>query len=369
VLDTETPTRPGTPAGVTRRPGGPRISEADLRAFYDPAGHWTDRPVQVLLDDVAGTRASPVLPGAGRLSGYEVVLAEALHACLGTDARAGVGLPVPPRRRRAVTRAVVRQTGAVAEAVTGLAGELARSRWRRPRARHRDERLVFAGRVLAAVAHDGVVRRNGRAYFTHPDEVAAILTAAWPDPGHPRLQIARFLAYCHDTFEETLDPVGAYLGRPVVVSPRVALAVLRRLGVPDAAAVARVLLLMTRTTATSGGRTPYLEHVERGIREGGGLFLVTKTGDVHHNLTIEPERLDPDDPRAPARHRKRSLYRQAVTRLQDAADADDPGTARVVRGILTVRRSDLPASPRSGGAHLHHLATAARDRATALAPR
>lgn len=368
--DTQLRERTGTSADAIGGPGGVRVAEGDLRTFYDPAGRAGGRAVRDLLEDVAGTRAPSVLPGAGRLTGHEVTLAEALHACLATDGPDGVPLPVTPARQRAIAGAVDRQAETVAAAVTEVAGELER-RWRRLRLRARgvvasSEHLVFAGRVLAAVAHDGAVRRNGRDYYSHPDEVAAILAAAWPRGGRTphgvRLDVGRFLAYCHDAFEDTLDPVGGYLGRPLFVSPRVILAVLDRLAVPDAAALTRVMLLMTRTRATDGSRMTYLEHIERGIREGGSYFLLTKAGDIHHNLTIEAEHVDPQDRRAEARHRKRALYRLAADRLRDAADLGDHDTARAVHGTFAVCRTDLPPSPRTARGHLGHIAATVRDR-------
>lgn len=371
--------------------------------FYDPAGHHRGRPPTVLLDDVADTRVPAVLAPAGRLVGHEVILAEALHACLdiryadtgsldtgslgtGSLGKAGgprsagrpsqrdtVVLPIPAGRQRVIAEAVDRHARTVAAAVIGVADsldhDLDQLRRRLPGLYQpsRSERLVLAGRVLAAVAHEGMVRRSGRDFYCHPDEVASILTAAWRRQGRaeddPRLQISRFLSYCHDAFEDILDPVGAYLSElPVIVSPRVALAVLQQLAVPDAADVARVLLLMTRTKATDGSRMPYLDYLQRGIAEGGAYFALTKAGDIHHNLTIEPEDIDPADPRAAARYDKRELYRTAANLLRGAADHHDDDLAWAVHTTFAIQPAEFRPALRTDSSSVRQLASAVRDR-------
>ncbi len=390
--------RSGPPADVAEpadvAPRGPVVlSEPDLRAFYDPAGRHRHEPLPVLLDQVAATRVPFTLAPLGPLAGHEVILAEALHACLGPQAcRAGTRpgdagadgegridasavLPVAPRRQQAIAAAVDRYATAVAAAVLEVADDLAvdllrlQDRVRGLLGEHRHAipgRLVLAGRVLAAVAHEGVVRRSGRDYYCHPDEVASILSAAWRRQARsetdPRLLVGRFLAYCHDGFEDTLDPVGSYLSElPVIVSPRVVLAVLRSLAVPDAMEIARVLLLMTRTEATDGSRMDYLDYLDRGIAEGNAYFVLTKAGDVHHNLTIEPEDIDPADRRAPARYAKRELYRRAANRLREAGDDHDHDIAWTVHTTFAVRASEFRPSLRTDTASVRQVAAAVRD--------
>lgn len=375
---------------VGARSGVVLLSEPDLRAFYDPAGRHQRDPLTALLDRIAATRVPFTLAPLGRLTGHEVLLAEALHACLGPQPHhagsrpgddpggsgldAGVVLPVPPRRQHAIAAAVDRYAAAVAAAVLAVADELAgdlhrlRGRIAGPagrRTRSIPGRLVLAGRVLAAVAHEGVVRRSGRDYYSHPDEVASILSAAWrrqaQPESDPRILVGRFLAYCHDGFEDSLDPVGSYLSDlPVIVSPRVVLAVLQELAVPDAAEIARVLLLMTRTRATDGSRMDYLDYLDRGIAEGNAYFLLTKAGDVHHNLTIEPENIDPRDRRAPARYAKRELYRRAATRLRDAADDHNHDIAWTIHTTFAVQPTEISSSQRTDPASVERLAAAVR---------
>jgi hypothetical protein len=395
---------PAGPAGVIDLPRPVVLSERDLRAFYDPAGRRTHDPVHGLLDRVAATRVPFVLPPAGRLTGAEVILAEALHACLrthpqtgpdqagregagregagregaGRDARAGrdagVVLAIPAGRQRAITAAVHGYADDVATAVLDVADDLAddlhrlRRRLTGLRGQGGLQRIVLAGRVLAAVAHDGAVRRSGRDYYCHPDEVASILGAAWrrqaaaPEQD-PRLPVGEFLAYCHDGFEDSLDPRGSYLSEvPVILSPLVARTVLERLEVPDAAEIARVLLLLTRTRATDGSRMDYLDYLERGIAEGGAYFVLTKAGDVHHNLSIEPERIDPADRSAPARYEKRELYRRAASRLRGAAESHDRGVAWTIHSTFAVRPAELRPSLCSDTASIRRLAAAVREK-------
>jgi hypothetical protein len=390
VLDGAPEARSVTPAGAVGRSDAIAVSERDLRAFYDPAGRRACQSADILLDAVAATRVPFGLPPVGRLSGYEVILAEATHAGLGTRPadpaavvpaphhavsahRGGVVLPIPPGRQHAIAAAVDDYADTVASAVLEVADELGhdlrrlRERIAGPDRPGGPERLVLAGRVLAAVAHDGVLRRSGRDYYCHLDEVASILAAAWRRQGYPehdpRLQIGRFLAYCHDGFEDSLDPLSSYLSElPVIVSPRVARAVLEHLAVPEAAELARVLLLLSRTKAVDGSRMDYLDYLERGIAEGGAYFVLTKAADVHHNLSIEPEDIDPADQRAPTRYEKRERYRSAAIRLRGAADGHDHGIAWIIHTTFTVRPAELRPSLRSDTASVHRLATAVREK-------
>jgi hypothetical protein len=148
----------------------------------------------------------------------------------------------------------------------------------------------------------------------------------------------------------------------VIVSPRVARAVLEHLGVPEAAEAARVLLLMTRTRATDGSRMDYLDYLDRGIAEGAAYFLLTKAGDVHHNLSIDPEEIDPTDRRAPARYEKRELYRRAADRLRGAADSHDHRVAWAIHTTFAVSAAEVRPSLRSDAASVQRLAAAVRDK-------
>jgi hypothetical protein len=351
-------------------PAAVALDEAGLRQFYDPAGRRRHQPAGALLADVAGSRTPFALPPVGRLTGPEVVLAEALHAGLErrVDARCldpaagGLVLPVPPGRQRAIAAAVDRYADTVAAAVVQVADDV------RGDPPIGEQRLVRAGSVLAAVAHDGAVRRTGRPFWWHPHEVATILALAWRrraaggsdvDPG-----TSQFLAYCHDAYEDALDPVAGYLSaRAVVVSPRVVAAVLTRLAVPDPVGVARVLLLLTRTRATDGSRLPYLDYLDRGIGAGEPHFTLVKAADIHHNLTIEPDRVDPADPRAPARYGKQEAYRTGAARLRVAAAGHADHIARTTRAVSSVGPADLAVSARAdAAAGPARLAAAVRER-------
>lgn len=348
------------------------LSEKELRAFYDPAGRFTDEPVRTFLDRVASTRQPMEASPLGPLTEFEIILAEGLHA--GIDKSIGVGLPVPAARQHAIADWVNTHAERVAVSVIEVADRLADDTAKVLRMLHLGSlrppgRVVHAGRVLAAVAHEGCLRRSGRDYFMHPDEVASIITTAWQrqmGAEDERLDLARFLAYAHDGFEDTIDPFGAYLSNPVIVSPLVARTILELVGVPDAGGIARILLLMTRTKDADGNRMDYLDYIERGVRQGGLLFLLTKAPDLHHNLNIEPDMIDPTDHKARAKYEKRETYRAAADEMRIASEDYDSPEAWVVHSVFTVAPSDLKPSTKSDSLSLQETAAAVKQRVAEL---
>ncbi|RIQ20566.1 hypothetical protein [Jiangella rhizosphaerae] len=343
------------------------LAETGLRDFYDPASLHDSEPLDAFVDRVASTRRPVSLPPVGDLLGHEVVLAEAVHALL--DDGPGVTLPIPDDRQHAVVAAVTAYADNVARSVLEVADDIAEDAEQlrdllHGSVRPMPGRAALAGRVLAAVAHAGEFRRSGRDYFMHPDEVASIVTTAWRRQIRgegERLDVAQFLAYCHDSFEDTIDPFGAYLSeRPVIVSPLVAQRVLEMIGVPDARDVARVLLLMTRTKDVDGNRMDYFDYLDRGVRQGGALFMLTKAPDIHHNLNIEPELIERGDRKARARYEKRDVYRAAADKMRFAAESQDAATAWVVHSVFAVSAGDLAPTIKSDTVSLQEIAAAVR---------
>lgn len=358
--------------GVPERVVANTLSEPDLRAFYDPTGCHADETSDGFIDHVAATRRQVTVEQLGELNGYEVILAEGLHALL--DGGSGSALPVSEDRQAAITDMVTEYADTVAHAVIEVADSLAedtaqlQEMLRSGTVPPVPDRVVLAGRVLAAVAHEGVVRRSGREYFMHPDEVASIITTAWQrqiKDDNERLDVARFLAYGHDGFEDTIDPYGAYLSeKPVIVSPLVAQRVLELLGVPDARAIGRILLLIAHTKDVQGKKMDYFEYLDRGVREGGSLFVLTKAPDIHHNLNIEPELIERGDRKARHRYEKREVYRAAADVMRIAAEGTDASTAWVVHSVFAVTSVDIMSTLKSDRVSIQDIAAAVRDKCT-----
>lgn len=361
----------GSPRLEAERVIANTLSERDLREFYDPAGLRTAVPLGEFIDDVAATRRPFTLASVGELSGHEVILAEGLHALL--DGGEGVALPITADRQIAIADALARYAENVALSVIdvadGLASETAhlQGMLRTGTLRPIPDRVVLAGRVLAAVAHEGGMRRSGRDFFMHPDEVATIVTTAWQRQmtadEDDRLDVVRFLAYGHDGFEDTIDPYGAYLSeKSVLISPLVARRVLEILGIPDARAIARVLLLMTRTKDVDGNKMEYFDYLHRGVREGGILFTLTKAPDIHHNLNIEPDMIERGDRKARAKYEKRETYRAAVDEMRLAGEQFDAATAWIVHSIFAVSPVDIMSTMKSDTVSLQEIAAAVRQK-------
>lgn len=345
------------------------LSERALREFYDPAAKRASDAFDIFLSWVASSRLSAMIGALSELTGHEVVLAEGIHALL--DGGDGVELPVPADRQRAIADAIARYADNVAlsviEVADGLAQDAVQLREKllgSGSLRTFPGRVALAGRVLAAVAHEGGFRRSGRDFYMHPDEVASIVTTAWErqrSGEDGRLDVARFLAYAHDGFEDTIDPFGGYLSeKPALMSPFVAQRVLEILGVPDARAIARVLLLMTRTKDVAGNKMNYFDYLDRGIREGGSLFLLTKAPDIHHNLNIEPEMIARGDRTAHTMSEKRDMYREAADDMRTASEACDAATAWVVHSVFAVTPVDIHHTFKSDTLSIQEIAAAVR---------
>lgn len=368
AVPTQTPSGSATGAPVVAN----SLSETGLREFYDPASRQAGEPRDAFIDSVAASRCQVRMGALGALNGYEVMLVEGVHALI--DHAEGVPLPVAAERQQAIIATVEAYACSVAEAVIEVVDELVRDTTQladmlRGNVSPLPSRVVLAGRVLAAVAHEGGMRRSGRDYYMHPDEVATIATTAWKRQirgDDDRLDVVRFLAYGHDGFEDTIDPHGEYLTeKTVIVSPLVAQRVLELLEVPDARGIARILLLMARTKDPDGGKMDYFEYLDRGVREGGSLFVLTKAPDIHHNLNIEPEMIERGDRKARARYEKRDTYRAAADEIRTAAEAQDASTAWVVHSVFAVTADDIAPTTKSDTVSLQEIAATVRRKVVA----
>lgn len=330
------------------------IFEDDIRHFYDPSHRLADIPFEGLLQNVASTRQPAYAPGLGKLAGHEIILVESIHAMI--DDGKTDQLPIKSERQTEIREAVSSYAGNIALSTVEAVDEIISDR------KHRQDVMphvkwsplpadvVVAGKVLAATAHDGQSRRNGRPYYTHPDDVASILTIAWskqmPEERSDELDRYLFLAYLHDGYEDTIDPAGHYLSAsPVVVSPFVAQRVLQHYDPTVPEAVPRTLLYLTRTKDTAGHRMPYDAYTTRGIKYGQKLYIGTKAPDTQHNRNIEPEMIEPGDTKAQAKHRKREMYEAAALKLLHAANRYDEPFSLFISSVFAV----TPAEVRTAG--------------------
>lgn len=327
---------------------------AEVRVFYDPLDRHSDEPDDVFLDGVAATRATVVLPGIGQIGGHEVVAAEVTHAMI--DGADRLPLKITDARRESIKAAVAHQAGRIAlkvvEATETMVQEHNTAKAEHPRYRipTLPPQLVLSGKVMAAVAHENVRRRSGRLYYYHPDEVSSIFTVAWRkqfgakvgSADHERmLDVIRFLSYAHDAYEDSIDSKGAYLAKPVIMTPLVAEQLLEIQHVADARNIARTLLFMTRTEDENGKKMPYRKYIDLGIKRGGEYFILTKSPDIKHNVSIEPDKILPGDKKSAEKVRKRNMYLDAVIQILRASDPYD--TSLVAHSVFQITRGEVAA--------------------------
>ncbi len=311
------------------------LSEPNLREFYDPAGLHRNESTEVFLDRVATTRRLVTLRGLGELSGHEAILAEATHALLGFEQHqdSGLRLPIAPERQQAIVNHLHTYAGMVALSVREVADGII-EQYEHEKRNNPDlywqklpSRFVLTGKVLAAIAHAGVVRRSGRDYFTHPDEVSSIISTAWAKSSlyqntHTR-DILRFIAYTHDAPEDNIDAHGAYLGETLIVSPLIVQKTLEQQRVPEAASIARTLYMMMRTRDTKNNRMGYLDYINRGAQQTdpvGMYFVLGKSADISHNRTVEPDQITVYGEKAREKYNKRRTYEDAAVFLLKIAE-------------------------------------------------
>ncbi len=337
------------------KPMSNALTLPELREFYDPAELHTKDQEQdmVFFDRVASTRYSAIVHGLGRLTGHEVIWDEAIQMLYDPEDDS-VELPIDAERKKEIYWHASGYAEKVAASILEEADGLVMDRDRVPqlntqvRLNTLPNKVVLTGKVMAAVAHDGVFRRNGRDYISHPSDVASILSAAWrrsvPDGHEQELDLLSFLAYTHDGPEDSIDAYGRYIGRTVVITPLVTKKLLLMQGIPEADEIAKTQFLLMRTRDTEGYRMEYLDYVKRGLNAADPLwkhFLYTKTADITHNANIEPDPLVLDDEKIQHKLDKKLTYELAQRELLEAAERLDAPFTLLPHRILAVTKEVL----------------------------
>lgn len=334
----------------------PELAMNDVRQFYDPTDQHAELPADQFVDWAASTRKARTVAGVGAVTAHEALLAEVTHALpLAQEQDEVLLLPVAEARQRDVRSKVYEHAGRIAVSLLDTTDEIFGDWDKRikavPEAQWQPlpSRLLVSGKVLAAVAHEKQFRRSGRDYFMHPDEVSSIIGIAWRKQGFPEgpdLDLIRFLAYAHDGFEDTIDPHGKYLERPLFVSPLVAHELLCTQGVDkaEAEAAALTLLNMTRVRDVDDNRMEYLDYIKRGANERRNImsrrqFQLTKPPDVQHNLNIEPDKIQPGDTKTVEKYLKRAMYKNAAYLLRRASE--DEAYAYVVDSVFETTKAEV----------------------------
>lgn len=324
------------------------LDKQSFRDNYDPTGIQSGMQMPDFVDWAAGSRAAVSLPGLGSLTGHEVVLAEAID--LGLMHNGAIPFPIGRARHDRIYSARTATAEQLGACIVQTAEEyLVR---RQDSSENRDFRdrtaplsvVHLAGKLASSIAHQGASRRSGRPYHTHPDEVDSMLTEAWnthirSGEVDPRdLEVLQVVGCTHDAPEETMDPRGAYLAKPVIITPAVVREILSicDFGLDRARAAERTLVNLMRTVNLAlplgQQRMQYVSgYVERGANYpglAGVYYCLPKYTDIQHNWKIEPDHIYPDDPKARQKVDRQRSYAEGQTRIRQALEDREDVSAR-----------------------------------------
>jgi len=275
-----------------------------LREFYDPTGEYSGDDDEALFNFVAGLRV-PVTIGNLALAGNEVIVAEAFHA--------GIPLPEAVEGRLTVERleeihdTLGLHAGWVVDRVIETSNQVYTELQNKIGITYPDlcEEFipVIRAKVLATDAHYGIFRRNRNRYMSHPEAVGSIWDIAYQtvyhndpeaktgDPTDFKRQFGIIIGNTHDAYEDTVDPWGEYLSRPILPTPYVFEKLLdqKDYPFPHAALVGKTLRLMAHTKGIGNKKMPYPNYIARGVMLGGVEFAQGKDPDLQHNGKIDPD--------------------------------------------------------------------------------
>lgn len=265
------------------------------RSFYDPDHTFasSDPSGDTLLKWLDAKRASPVtVPYLGMVSTRQLVALELAHTGIINEAnineQSWLGLDKP----------VIEQTMMAAQSTAQdiarrCLESIVRIRSNRPKpALAQTSDITLAGAVLAANAHKGQMRLNGKPYYSHPQGVALLLGRSYkihlqPD-SDPSLPLYEFEGLLHDGFEDSMPRNGlSFLSSPnVIVSPLVLHETLTQLGVEPAIARRQAvgMLALTKTIGPNGSMSydSYIKRFEHYAQQ-----IPTKLGDLQYNYKID----------------------------------------------------------------------------------
>lgn len=319
-----------------------------FRALYDPTNSLDDGS---LLELLKSTRQEPVyVQGAGNLTGSPLLAAEGAHILMSPRAVSDFLVDLNPAEVDTIFDGVERGAEEVANTVVQTVAtireqESSRAQTNIVKFAELPSNITLAGMVLAAGVHKGI-RKSGRAYYTHPQEVAAILQVAWnkfKPSDQSKLDELLFLAYVHDTFEEAFTQNGtSFLATPtVLVSPLIVKKTFEAFGSDTGLSAAHSLMLLTKPTTADGTPMPYMQYTERGNQDFN--FIMTKLADTHHNLRIEPKSsfsIDTDELGRIAS--KKMLYSRTQSMLlRSGEETNNIDAIFMMHSILTVTRDEI----------------------------
>lgn len=179
--------------------------------------------------------------------------------------------------------------------------------------------IVLAGMVACEYSHWGVVRKNGKDYFTHPAAVAAIAEKCWQiDPAdnesRKRLERILFVALAHDTFEDSMpDDGSSFLASDnIVVSPLFVHELFSFYGRDDGAIAAEDLLLLTKFRQNDA-KISNDEYLARLKTSPDAMFV--KICDIQYNAIIDPKGLTDTEKAEVEKNERRALNYRRSTQL------------------------------------------------------
>lgn len=269
----------------------------EMRLFYDPSGKYADTPDEIFYGEVAGQRPEVHATGFGPLRGSEVTLADSIH--IQQDTPDAVLADIRPSRIASIHDFIHDRADRTASYIGSLALEKAKelpylSGYPDISPEGEVDIPLLSARILGAIACHGITRRDGKPYITHPESVASIAEAGWRRLHNntdytAQLRLLKAIGYLHDAWEDTVDPKGDYLSRPIIASP-LTVEYLMALGdFPHAHDVAQSMYLMSHTDGLLSDRLPYPGYMKRLIQLGRPEAKLGKAADNQHNAKIDAD--------------------------------------------------------------------------------
>lgn len=274
-----------------------------IDAFYFPEQD-TERPVS---PRVIGSKLLEIMRRP------EALVAEMCHLGLDADEiEAYTDLPIDT-----VKELCEKEIAKTKESVKVLNGVVQKLRDEGPDFNYDD--IVLAGMVACEYSHWGVVRKNGKDYFTHPAAVAAIAESCWKvDLSDPqavkRLQRIIFVALSHDTFEDSIPKDGAsFLSDDIVITPRFVEELFSFYGRDDGSQAANDLLLLTKFRQ-SDRKISNDEYLERLSTSPDAVYV--KVCDTQYNGNIDPKGLtDVEKTEIEKNERRAGTYKRNIEKM------------------------------------------------------
>lgn len=321
------------------------LSMGALRKYYDPSERHQELNDEDFMDAVGASRVSSNIPDLGLVEDHQVVLCEAFQNLF--DGGEGVPLRVPEQRQHDIATVMSKRADIIAATVTDLAHQIRQDEitrtikyYDRPPAPPHP--LATSGKLLALMAHHAQYRDSGRAFITHLEDTSSAITTAWRkqrlDEEDPLYDLLRFLSYTHSLPTGNMDSFGAFIGRPILLTPLANKRVLELHDVAEADSAARSLTSLMRPRDIDGNRAAYGDnYIQGGISTPPPqslYFKIVKSACIHSSVHLEPDMMGINDLGLPTARADRPDYEAAAMHLMQSGESEGSEYADLLHSIF-----------------------------------